>query len=236
MTYQLLGSHDHDDEASPPSTVPNPRGTTATAIIERRSLSLGLAVGLFIEGFSLLWHFLVVKERANNENYDGSNEGHNNAVESVVALVLWSLIATAAPFVVLDHLRGLVLEESNDADDDDDLKSITQRLERMECRFGAGVLLGGCTASAALDLVLGFQGHFWFSLGIGVTAASCVLLPRLYRAVLSRQGQPSYSRQQRVQQLQQQEHPNRHHRMQAIDPETMNFVELTPGTLRLETL
>ena len=212
--------------------MPNP--STTTAIIERRSLSLGLAVGLFIEGFSLLWHFLVVKERANNQYYDrNDDEGHRNAVESVVALVLWSLISTAAPFVVLDHLRGLVLEESND--DDDELKSITQRLERMERRFGVGILLGVCSASAAMDFVLGFQGHFWFSLGIaGATAASCVLLPRLYRAVLSRQGQQSYSRQQQLQQ--QQQHPNQQHGMQAIDPETMNFVELTPGTLRLETL
>lgn len=184
----------------------------ASTLAERRSLLLGVIVGLLIEGVSLVWHYFVVRERANTAG---------NSVETAVALLLWSLITTAAPFVVLDHLRGLLL------DSNDDVKTISQRLACMERRFGVGALLGVCLASAAIDMATGLQNHFRFSLIVAAaTGLSCVVVPRLYRFFIARGSeQMVYTTPE-----------GRKKTMHCVDPETMRFVELTPGTLQVEEL
>jgi len=215
--YQLLppigwsrdevGSGEHED-ASDEDVL---RASTST-FAERRSLLLGAVVGLLIEGLSLVWHFFVVRERANTEG---------NSVETAVALILWSLITTAAPFIVLDHLRGRLL------DSNDDLKTITQRLACMERRFGVGALLGVCLASAAIDAATGLKNHFRFSLIVAAaTCLSCVVIPKLHRRfIVHGRDQMAYTTAE-----------GRKKTMQCVDPETMQFVELTPGTLQLEDL
>lgn len=214
--YQLLlptGRHGHGPEAHGPGDSANDQvRTPLTLLLERRSLLLGVAVGFVVEGLALIWHFVVVREHAHAEA---------DVIESVVALLLWSLITTAAPFLVLDHLRGLLLEAS------DDIKTIRQRLTCMERRFGAGALLGICIASAGIDAATGLENHFRFSVLIAIaTFLACVAMPRLYRTLTGRGENIDLLQSER----------RRSKMMSYVDPEQLRSMELTPGTLLIEEL
>jgi hypothetical protein len=175
---------------------------TLTSVMQR-SIALGLLVGFLIESTSLAWHVLVVKERQVGTAPSGP-------VPTVVALLLWSLVTIAAPFVALSYLRGLVHPGG---------KGLQPTITSVERGFGVGALFGVCCASAAIDTLVGFRGHMKFSLGIAAaTTVSCVLLPRLYRGVLFHG-------------------PVRRMKFtvttDSFDPEQADIVELTPGTLKL---
>lgn len=187
-------------------------GTSSNLLVERRSLLLGVAVGLLVEALALFWHFMVVKEHAHKEA---------DIVESIVALLLWSLITTAAPFIVLDHLRGMLLEAS------DDINTTSQRLSGMERRFGAGALLGICMASAGIDAATGLKNHFRFSVIIATaTFLGCVVIPPLYRTVTGHGENIDHLQSER----------RRRKVMPYFDPEQLQSMELTPGTLLAEEL
>lgn len=172
--------------------------------VHQRSIMLGFVVGLMIEGASLGWHGLLVKERG---QVDATQ---SDTGPTVVALLLWSLVTAAAPFVVLAYLRGLIRPAIIDV----------KALSQIERRFGAGALIGVCSASAIIDSLIGFHGHMRFSMGTGVaTSASCMLLPRIYRKVLLHRSERRSLGQTAP--------------LESIDPEKMDLVELTPGTLTL---
>lgn len=212
--YQLLPSTEWNRQLEDQHGSEEERVRSALSLVERRSLLFGFAVGVSIEGLSLVWHFLVVLERANAQT---------NLVESFVALLLWSLITTAAPFIVLDHLRGILIEAS------DDLKIISERLVNMERRFGVGALLGICLASAGIDAVAGLKDHFRFSLIVAAaTALGCIVLPSFYRRKIVVCGKHSRERSLLHNQCRICE------TMPCVDVE--RSMESTPGTLRMEEL
>jgi hypothetical protein len=134
-------------------------GSPVLANIQECSFLLGLMIGFFVESSALSAHVLVV---AMIGDYVDPN---------MVTLlsILWSAFTSVLPFITLRFIRSLVsLIYIIMGDTSEEKKTLI--IWHIECRFGFGTLMGVCSASILMDLLIGMDGHIKYSVGMFVCA------------------------------------------------------------------
>jgi hypothetical protein len=117
------------------------------------SLLLGLLVGFFIQlstvgaSFLVIWGEVVISSKSKTD--------------IAVFSLLWSFFTSAMPIVILGFLRDLVaITYSTVRGHSNDL--LEDMVSHMECRFGAGILVGFFLALTLTDVVLGMRNQSKF--------------------------------------------------------------------------
>jgi hypothetical protein len=142
--------HQHEKTEDPSLVVD---GSPVLANIQSYSFLLGLLSGFFIESSALSAHVLALASFGDDAN--------------MVTLfsIMWSCFASVMPFITVGFIRALVgliyLLSGHPSE-----KAKTIIIWHIECRIGLGTLIGVCSASVLMDLLLGMDRHLKCSAGM----------------------------------------------------------------------
>jgi hypothetical protein len=201
------------------SSIVQPPTTTDTALPHRFSVWIGTAVGFVLESACLAWHTAAVAHQR-------PSLSHSTAAPTVVLILLWVLVTVAAPLLAFIHwMEWLDRRHHGDRHDHHQRNTSEGTVTRaattgtVEWWFGLGIVLGVTGACLVWDALLG-SNHVSFSVQIAAaTAAVGTLALRLYRSCQQPQRQRRADKRSTL--------------YDAVDPEQLDVVELSPGTLTL---
>jgi hypothetical protein len=139
------------------------------ANIQSYSFLLGLMIGFVTESSALSAHVLI-----------SAVFGDDTDMVTMLSII-YGCFASATPFITLGFIRALVrLLYLVSGDPPEESKMLI--FWHIECRIGLGTLIGVCSASVLMDLLLGLDGHIRYSAGM-FGGALVLLLIFQYRQV-----------------------------------------------------
>jgi hypothetical protein len=178
----------------------------------RVSVWIGLLVGFALESVGLAWHTTAM---GHNET---ASPLHSTTAPTIVLVLLWVLVTVAAPLLTFIHwMEWLERRHGGDRDQTITARATATADATVECWFGLGIVVGVSGACLVWDVLLG-SNHVSFSAYVAAaTAGVGTLALRLFRTWRQRQ-----QADKRVTSS-----------YDAVDPEQLDVVELSPGSLTL---
>jgi hypothetical protein len=128
-------------------------GSPVLANIQSYSLLLGLMIGFFTESSALSAHVLI-------------SAAFGDDTDMVTRLsIIYSCFASVTPLITLGFSRALVDALYLISGDPPEESKMTI-VWHIEWRIGLGTLIGVCSASVLMDLLLGMNGRIRYSAGM----------------------------------------------------------------------